>query len=199
MTKLKFLLSLNEKLSGLPQDDVEERLHFYGEMIDDRMEEGLTEEEAVAAVGSVDEIAEQILADIPLTKIAVENIKPKRRFKTWEIVLLIVGSPLWVSLLVAAFAVGLAAYAVLWAAIASLWAVFASVVACAFGGWVAGIGFLIGGNTVTGVAMIGAGFVCAGLSIFFFFGCELATKGIAVLTKKFALWMKKRIVRKEAA
>ena len=199
MTKLKFLLSLNEKLSGLPQKDVEERLGFYSEMIEDRMEEGLTEEEAVAAVGSVDEIAEQILADIPLTKIAVENMKPKRRFKTWEIVLLILGSPLWVSLLVAAFAVGLAAYAVLWAAIASLWAVFASVVACAFGGWVAGVGFLIGGNTVTGVAMIGAGFVCGGLSVFLFFGCKNLTKWTAVLAKKAVLWLKKRLIGKEAA
>ena len=63
MTKLNFILSLNEKLSGLPQNDIEERLRFYTEMIEDRMEEGLSEEEAVLAVGSVDEIAEQILAE----------------------------------------------------------------------------------------------------------------------------------------
>ena len=68
MTKIKFLLSLHDRLSGLPQDEVEERLNFYSEMIEDRMEEGISEEEAVAAIGPIDEIAEQIIADIPLAK-----------------------------------------------------------------------------------------------------------------------------------
>ena len=79
MTKIKFLLSLHDKLSGLPQDEVEERLNFYSEMIEDRIEEGFSEEDAVAAVGSVDEIAEQIVAQIPLSKMAMEKIKPKRK------------------------------------------------------------------------------------------------------------------------
>ena len=35
MKKTEFLLQLHDKLSGLPQDDVEERLAFYKEMIDD--------------------------------------------------------------------------------------------------------------------------------------------------------------------
>ena len=48
MTKQAFLAALGERLVGLPQKDIEERLTFYSEMIDDRMEEGLSEEEAVA-------------------------------------------------------------------------------------------------------------------------------------------------------
>ena len=79
MTKLQFLLSLHNKLSGLPQNEIEERLNFYSEMIEDRIEDGLSEEEAVSEIGTVDEIAEQIVSDIPLTKIAKEKIKPKRR------------------------------------------------------------------------------------------------------------------------
>jgi uncharacterized membrane protein len=41
MTKLQFLMALHEKMSGLPREEVEERLEFYSEMIEDRMEEGL--------------------------------------------------------------------------------------------------------------------------------------------------------------
>lgn len=78
MTKLQFLLSLHNKLSGLPQNEIEERLNFYSEMIEDRIEDGLSEEEAVSEIGTVDEIAEQIVSDIPLTKIVKEKIKPKR-------------------------------------------------------------------------------------------------------------------------
>ena len=105
MTKIQFLMSLHNKLSGLPQNEIEERLNFYSEMIEDRIEEGIPEAEAVAQIGTVDEIAEQIVADIPLTKIAKGKIKPKRRIKAWEIVLLILGAPLWLSVLIAIFAV----------------------------------------------------------------------------------------------
>ena len=94
MTKLQFLLALHDKLAGLPRNEVEERLNFYSEMIEDRMEDGLSEEEAVAAVGSIDEIAAQITADIPLIKIVKEKVKPKRKRNAWEITLLAVGSPL---------------------------------------------------------------------------------------------------------
>ena len=48
MTKIQFIMDLYEKLSGLPQDDVDERLNFYSEMIDDRIEDGKTEEEAIS-------------------------------------------------------------------------------------------------------------------------------------------------------
>ena len=60
MRKQDFLSALKTSLLGLPKQDVEEHLNFYSEMIDDRMEEGRTEEEAVADIGSVEEIATQI-------------------------------------------------------------------------------------------------------------------------------------------
>ena len=199
MTKLKFLLSLQERLTGLPRHEVEERLNFYSEMIDDRMEEGLSEEDAVAAIGSVDQIAAQIVADVPLTKIAVEKIRPKREIKAWEIVLLVLGSPVWLSLLVAAAAVGLSLYVSLWAVVGSLWSVFASLAACSLAGIVSGISVSVLHHAYAGVALIAAGLILAGLSVFVFFGCNAATQGIAVLTKKFALWVKKCIVNKEGA
>ena len=65
MTKLQFLLRLHERLKALPREESEERLNFFSEMIDDRMEEGLSEEEAVKAVGNVEDIISQILANTP--------------------------------------------------------------------------------------------------------------------------------------
>ena len=56
MNKQEFLSRLRKQLKGL--EDKEERITFYSEMIDDRMEEGLSEEEAVAAVGSLDGFGE---------------------------------------------------------------------------------------------------------------------------------------------
>jgi UV DNA damage endonuclease len=39
MTKLNFLFELREKLKGLPQNEIDERLNFYSEMIEDMVEE----------------------------------------------------------------------------------------------------------------------------------------------------------------
>ncbi len=199
MRKQEFLSTLKMKLSGLPTQDVEDSLNFYSEMIDDRMEEGLTEEEAVLAVGSVDEIAAQIIADIPLAKIAKERIKQKTQFKAWEFVLLALGAPIWLSLAIAAFAVILSLYASLWSVIISVWAIFVSLIACALGGVISGIVLAINGNLLTGIAMIGTVIVCAGLSVFMFYGCKAATKGILILTKKIAIWIKNCFMKKEEA
>ena len=197
MNKQDFIASLRASLSGLPKQDVEDRLNFYSEMIDDRIEEGLTEQEAVLAIGSVTTVSSQIIADIPLSKIAKEKIKPKRALRAWEILLLALGSPIWLSLLIAAFAVVFSLYVSIWSVIVSLWAVFASLVACAAGGIIAGIVFIVVGHALTGVCMIGAALVCGGLSIFGFFGCKAATKGLLWLTKKLALGIKKCFVKKE--
>ena len=199
MGKEAFLEQLRKCLRGLPQKDLEEQLAFYSEMIDDRIEEGLTEEEAVSAVGSVEAIAAQTVAEIPLTKLATERIRPKRRLKAWEIVLLVLGSPVWLSVLIAALAVILSVYISLWAVIIALWAVFASVAACAFGGIAAGIVFICCGKIPAGIAMIGGAFVCGGLAIFLFYGCCLETKGTVLLAKMFLLWIKRRFIRKEDA
>ncbi len=42
---------LENGLKSLPQEDVKERLGFYSEIIDDRMEEGNSEQEAIASIG----------------------------------------------------------------------------------------------------------------------------------------------------
>ena len=197
MNKSEFIFELESKLSGLPLEEVEERIGFYIEMIEDRMEDGLSEEEAVLAVGSVDSIAEQILADIPLVKIAKERMKPKRRMGAWEIVLLVVGSPIWLALGLSAFAVVLSVYVCLWAVIICLWAAFASFCGGAIGGIASGVVYICLRNDFLGLALIGAGVVLAGVAILMFYASKAVTKGLLWLTKKTALCIKKRFIKKE--
>lgn len=199
MSKQEFLAQLQKGLSGLPQDDIEERLMFYSEMIDDRMEEGLSEGEAVSEIGTVDAIISQIIAEIPLSKILKEKIKPKRTFKAWEIILLVLGSPVWLPLMIAAFAVILSVYVVLWSVIISLWVVWGSLIGSSLGSVASGIIFVFLGNRLTGLATIGIGIFCAGLSIFLFFACKKTSEGILLLTKKIASGIKNRFVKKEEA
>lgn len=202
MNKSEFLAELRSRLVGLPQNEIEERISFYSEMIDDRVEEGATEEDAVAGIGSIDEIVAQILEDVPLWNIVKEKIKKKnkkkrRKLKAWEIVLLSVGSPVWVPLLIAAFAVILSLYLSLWALVISLWAVFVSLAACGLAGIVAGVSYAILVKPIDGILLVAAGFVCAGLAIFAFIGCKAATKGTVRLTKKIVLGIKNLFVGKD--
>ncbi len=199
MNKQEFLEKLSTGLSGLPQEDAQERINFYSEMIDDRIEEGMTQEQAIAEIGDVDEIISQIIAEVPLAKLVKQKIKQKRNFKFWEVLCIALGAPIWLSLLISAFSVIISLYAVVWCAIISLWAVFASLVGCAFAGVIAGVVIILGGKTLSGVAMIGAGIACAGLCIFAFFGCKAATNGTILLTKKIVLSIKNCFVKKEAA
>ncbi len=198
MNKQEFFVRLREGLAGLPKADLEERLAFYSEIIDDKIEEGSSEEEAVREVGTVEEIISQILAETPFATLVKEKIKRNRRLKAWEIVLLVLGSPIWFSLLVAAVAVMISVYAAIWSVIVAFWSVAVSLAAGAVGGVLAAGIFVYQGNGITGVAVLGAGFVCAGLSIFMYFGCKAATKGILILTKKFFIWLKNCFIKGDA-
>ena len=79
MNKHEFLQKLEALLAGLSTKEKEEQLTFYREMIEDRIEDGLSEEEAVQAIGSAEAIAAQILSEASFVP-----GKPKRRLKGWE-------------------------------------------------------------------------------------------------------------------
>lgn len=198
MTKQEFLSKLCHSLLVLPEGDIEERIAFYSEIIDDKIEEGLSEEEAIKEIGSVEEIVSCIIADIPLSKLVKEKIKPKRSLTALEILLIILGIPVWFPVLSAIGAVILALYVSIWALLISLWAVFASITGCSIGGIVSGIVIAVTGHTLTGVAMFSLGVFCAGISIFAFFGCKAATKGIFIMTKKIVIGIKNLFLKKEA-
>ena len=101
-------------------------------------------------------------------------------------------------MLAAAFVVLFSLFVVIGSMLIALWAVFGALAASAVG-VLASVAFLIPSNVPSGIAMIGVALVCGGLSIFLFFGCRAATKGIMLLTKKMIWGMKKCFVGKERA
>ena len=186
MNKQEFLAQLQKGLSALPPKEQQERLNFYSEMIDDRMEEGLPESEAVTAVGEVEQIICQALSET-----TVQSVPQKRKIKAWEIALLVLGAPLWIPLLVVAVSVVFSLYVSVWAVIVSLWAVFASLIGSALGAVVSGAVLAFTANVASGLLMVAVGSVCAGLGIFMFFICKAATKGTIWLIKK--LFKRKKV------
>lgn len=63
MLKKTFMKKLRRSLAQLPADEQKKTLDYYSELIDDRIENGATEEAATAAMGDIDLIAKEILCD----------------------------------------------------------------------------------------------------------------------------------------
>ena len=197
MTKSQFLDILRSELSFLSRDELESQLGFYGEMIDDRIEEGLSEEDAIRAIGDIDKIVSQLKADDENRTEESEKPKEKRRLGAWAIILIVLGSPIWISLGAAAFAIIVAIYAVIWAISGSLWALPASLAAIFLAGAAAGVVTIVYGNALLGITLVGASIACAGLSIFAAFGCFYLTQGAVFLSKTIARFIISLFVRKE--
>ena len=192
MNKTEFVNQLSAGLMGLSQEDIKRSVDFYTEMIDDRIEDGMPEEEAVAALGSIEEIRSKILEEIPITRIVKEKITPKRSFRAWEIVLLILGSPVWLPLLLSFIVVCLVLYLCFWIIILSLYVIDLSV-------FVSGIAGVIGAIIQTGGVPVmtfftGCGMALVGLGILLFFGFNQVTRGMLFLSKKMAVGIKKMFV-----
>jgi len=131
----------------------------------------------------------------------VDNVKEgtSKKINTWQIIFLVIGSPIWLSLLIAIFSIILSVYIVLWVIVISFWAIFGSAFGIALSMILIGIAFAFGNDNLTGLAMISIGIFCIGLSILLFLGCKLVTKGIILFTKKIAVWIKNCFIKKEVA
>lgn len=121
MKKQQFISELQKLLSKLPARDARERIIFYSEMIDDKIEEGFSEEEAIDSIGSPKQIAAQINHDIKLQN-KNRRAKERRKLKPWEITVLIIGSPLWIAFLAVVASVILSIFAIMLAVNITLWA-----------------------------------------------------------------------------
>jgi len=109
MNKKQFCTFLeNELRLYLSSKEVYKTLNFFKEMIDDRVDEGLSEEEAVSQLGNIDDIVGQILDE--------HNIKKRQKKLVWRfipqktpsaanIIIAILLFPIWITIfsLVASF------------------------------------------------------------------------------------------------
>ncbi len=73
MTRVQFLNDLYHHLHGMTPEQAEQHLTYYAEMLADRMEEGMSEEEAVAGMEDVETIARRILEEEGLAYIPPED------------------------------------------------------------------------------------------------------------------------------
>lgn len=190
MNKQAFLEELQQRLQGLPSAEIEKSLAYYSEMLDDRIEDGLSEEEAVAAIGTVDEAVTQILSDVSLPTLLRQRVTPDHRLQGWEIALLIIGSPLWIAIGIAAVAVFAAVYVVLWSVIVALCAANLALAIGAVAGIAGCVVFLLSKDYLQALFLLGSGFILAGISILLFMAFRRLTAMLIHCSVKFVPWVK---------
>lgn len=188
MNKTEFLQALRAALGKLPSYEVEQSIAFYAEMIDDRVEDGMNEQDAVAGLGAASTIAAQIIAETPAIPKAIARANTGSR--TLNVVLLAVFSPIWVPIAFALALTALAVYLSIWMVIVSLWMVVAILILGAPLGVIALVDCVVKGFPLTGVLLFGGGLACTGMGLFAWFGVLGVSKGLVHLTHVFARWIK---------
>ncbi len=222
---------LAELLDALPEGDQEEAVAFYMEAIIDRMDEGIEESEAVGQVATPEEAATEIMRNWGLRGESLWSVEetvsapgpqpdasndredgPCRRFwdrlrhgklTALEWVALVVTSPLWLSLVVAAASialslaiVALALYLCLWILIGCVWIIGAALVVAApcvllYVVWGLQIGSYPYGLVNLGYGLFGFG---AGMWVL---------RGALRITQAFWKWQRRtidaRLLRKESS
>ena len=196
MTKADFLQLLERALSQLSEEERRANLEYYSELLDDMLEEGMTEAEATAKLGSPAAIAESILQEMPLSKLVSTRMKPKSGWTPLAIILAVVGSPIWVPLLLAGVAVVAALFVSIWAL-----AVVAVVVVLALALAVIAAPVLAVRTAVLtlplGLLLLGGGLVLLGLCVLGGLMAVELCKLLAQLTVLLARKIKGLFIRKE--
>lgn len=181
-----FYHEMNRLLKQLSKQDREQALTYYGEIIADSMEDGYSAEEAIARLGNLEMLADNVLAEY---RKAVPVLRGKSTgSRVLNIILLILGSPIWLTIFAVIFVLILVVYILLYVPVLVL-----GVLALAFplaGIWsIVGAPFLMADIFSAGLFQLGGGIALLGLSILCFFAFYYTLKGIIKAT----VFMSKKI------
>lgn len=110
--------------------------------------------------------------DTPLPQLVRERVRPKRRLRAWEIVLLVLGC---------------------------LYIVDASLAIAALAGVLGAAVQLVIGTGADALVLLGGAMVCAGSCVLFFLVCNVAARGVARWTRAFALHLRAGFLRRKTA
>ena len=159
---------LEARLASLPRSEIDKTKAYFDEMIQDRMEDGSTEEEAVAAMGDPAVVAAGILSDasIPsLVRAKVEKQREKSSHTGLFILIAILGFPLWFPLLMAIFSIVLAFYITIGAILISIYAVLFAFIVSGVACVVFAVPAFVMLGPARGLVVLGTGLILCGIAL----------------------------------
>lgn len=212
MNKADFLAALEKQLKKLKKSDRKRFLEYYREIIEDTVEDGCTEEEAIRRIGTPEEVAREIL--IEQTDHLEESASASKKAVT--ITLLVIGSPLWATVLLLLVGLGLSAALIaaslalaggflVFAVYLILWCIPFMTGSCSIAALILAVISLIGaipigiGTLPLGVVQFGVGIGMIGIFILTALVTVKLGKLFANATVSFTRWLKNLFRRKKGA
>lgn len=181
MNKTEFLRELEKELKKINKKEYKNYILYYDELIEDYKEDGNSEEEAIEKIGNPKNIANNNIEE--LNNSAINSMSTS--LKVISIILIILGSPLWGSLILCVLCLILSLFILIGCAYLLIWC----------------IPFM---TATLGVASFCGGIVSVVLSIFaiqdgihiflFQLGAGLLMTGIGILVSLFTLWIGKKFI-----
>lgn len=196
MNRETYFLEIEQGLYGLPREDIARWLDYYRESLEDRIEDGLDEQQAMAQMGTPAEVVQQILAQTPLVRVLRSRVTPQKHMPAWAIVALVIGSPLWLALALSALAVVISVYAVLWSLLITFYAVDVAFAGAGVGCLGGAFALFLGGHFAPGLLCVAAGLLCAGLAILCFLPLGRMTRATVKACGYFMVFVKTIFVGK---
>ena len=202
MNKQIFLDGLRTAISSLPPEEVNKTLAYYAEIIDDRIEDGMSEQQAIASLEPVQVLAGRILAEYgknpaaqPPAQQQYSGRQKSGASTALIVVLAILLCPIWMPLAAAllGLAIGL---------ICLLCGIIVLISAAVVGLAVAGVAILIYAFANPGIwgmpltFSLGLAFICVGIGILLIFPAialvKLIWRGIESLCGKIHSWLTRK-------
>lgn len=195
MNKAEFLNELSFCLQKMNTTEKNKFIIYYDEMISDYVETGMAEIDAVKKIGIPKKIAEELLESYDNAKIDL----PFTQNKALNLIVTIVGFPLWGSVLLTVILLVISIYVIFWCV------PFATGVGCV--GFLAtsiigifGTPFVMAKSISIGLIQLGTGIASIGISVLLGISTLYLSKKFVIITKKFnlklvALFKKKVVIR----
>ena len=169
MNKKEFLTRLSNRIKQLPNDEVKKHINYYSKLIDKYIVHGLSEEDAIALLGSEKEIVDEILLNTSIFKIMKSFFfrEDGRKMDRSGKIITIVTAPLWIIFYLIVFLIYIIASGSLWILIVLL-----NLILLVFG--YSGVKIILVGitkiftNIVSFTAYIGLGLILIGLTMIFY-------------------------------
>lgn len=194
MNKAEFLDTLRRALSQLPPEELEKQIAYYEELFADMQEDGLSEQEAATKLGDPTQIAQELLIELPLGTLVKSCVKSAGRLSGLNIVLLVLGFPVWFPLLLSFGAVLLAVLIVLWSLVLSFGVV---VLALGIVAVAAPIGLFVKLVSASPLLLIGSALIAGGLCVLGALALKPLCRGMAKLCAAIFKGIKSLFIKKE--
>ncbi len=163
MNKKEFLNDLDSKLNFLTEEERNKTLNYYSEIIEDRIESGASEEEAVLQMESTEVIAKKLIAENSTQKTTSEKVLDfidklfEKHGYLFVLAIVIFSIPLWTPIVGVILGLVCTMFLILFAMIA--FGAIGSVAALGIG-----ISFITQ-SLLSAISALGVSMVCAGFAV----------------------------------